>query len=100
VGSIKLSILSGLIIFLSMSYAQNSFDPINNFHQQALIAHHENKLEEAEELFKYSSNEFSYAPSFYELAKIEYSKNSLNSRTKSMKYIQKAIWKQPKNINY
>ena len=97
---IKFSTIGSLVIFLSFTYAQNSFNLVNNFHQQGLIALHQNRVVEAEDLFKYSSNEFSYAPSYYELAKIEYSRNSLHSRTKSRKYIQKAIWKDLKNIQY
>jgi GWxTD domain-containing protein len=100
VGPIKFSLISTILILFSVSYAQNSFYPVNIFHQQGLIALHENKVEEAEELFKYSSKEFSYAPSYFELAKIEYSRNSLQSRIKSRKYIQKAIWKDPQNVDY
>ena len=97
---IRLIIVIISIIMFSVTYAQNSYNPVNSFHQQGLIALHENRMDEAEELFKYSSNEFSYAPSFYELAKIEYSRNTLHSRTKARKYIQKAVWKDPKNIEY
>jgi len=100
VRSIKIYIISSLIISLSITYAQNSFKPVNNFHQQGLIALHEKRVDEAEKLFKYSSNEFSYAPSYFELAKLEYSRNNLQSRVKSRKYIQKAIWKDPKNVDY
>ena len=99
-GMIRLIIVIISIIMFSVTYAQNSYNPVNSFHQQGLIALHENRMDEAEELFKYSSNEFSYAPSFYELAKIEYSRNTLHSRTKARKYIQKAVWKDPKNIEY
>jgi GWxTD domain-containing protein len=100
VRSIILFTINSLIIFLSITYAQNSYNPVNTFHQQGLIALNENRVDEAEELFKYSSNEYSYAPSYFELAKIEYSRNSLQSRVKSRKYIQKAIWKDPENVDY
>jgi len=99
-GLIRLNILISFIIIFSVAYAQNSFNPVNSIHQQGLIALHENKVEEAEQLFKYSANEFSYAPSYFELAKIEYSRNTLHSRTRARKYIQKAIWKDPRNIEY
>jgi len=67
---IKLFVINSLIFFFSITHAQNSFNPVNTFHQQGLIALNENRVEEAEDLFKYSSNEYSYAPSYFELAKI------------------------------
>ena len=73
---------------------------MNAFHSQGLTALKEGKIKEAEELFSRSAEEYSFAPSYFELAKIEFDKNTVYSRGKARTYIQKAIWKDPRNIDY
>jgi GWxTD domain-containing protein len=89
-----------LIIFLANTYAQKSYENGSSFYQQGKIALKENNLREAEVLFKHSAYEFSYAPSYFALAEFEYRDNTIQSRTRARKYLQKAIWKEPQNIEY
>jgi GWxTD domain-containing protein len=89
-----------LFIFISLASAQELDDSVNVYHKQGLINLKEGKIAEAEKLFNHSAKEYSYAPSYFELAKIEFDKNTVYSRQKARDYIQKAIWKEPRNIEY
>ena len=89
-----------LIFCTSAVLAQASHESVNSYHQQGLFDLNEGNIAKAETLFCYSAKEYSYAPSWYELAKIEFNKNTVYSRGKARDYIQKAIWKDPENIEY
>ncbi|MGE5432043.1 MAG: GWxTD domain-containing protein [Syntrophomonadaceae bacterium] len=54
----------------------------------------------AEEMFKKSVRKFSDAPSMYELAKLYRDKNTISGRDRARELVQKAIWKDPNNIEY
>ncbi|HKB85165.1 MAG TPA: GWxTD domain-containing protein [Ignavibacteriaceae bacterium] len=87
-----------LVLYVSAVSAQEP--DVNAFHSRGLTALKEGKIKEAEELFSRSAEEYSFAPSYFELAKIEFDKNTVYSRGKARTYIQKAIWKDPRNIDY
>lgn len=101
---LKFIVINELLIFLglnfSVGFAQESNELVNIFHNQGLIDLKEGKINEAEKSFSYSAKEFAYAPSYFELAKIEFDKNTVYSRQKARDNIQKAIWKDPTNIQY
>ncbi len=89
-----------LIIFISIASAQQSDGSVNAYYNQGMIDLKDGKTAEAEKSFSYSAKEYSYAPSYFELAKIEFDKNTVYSRKKARDYIQKAIWKEPRNIEF
>lgn len=99
---LKLSAITCILFLMlnTFTYSQNLFNPVNEFHENGLLLLEENKVDEAKDLFKYSAREYSYAPSYFELAKIEYKTNTVKSRSRARKYLQKAIWKEPENIEY
>lgn len=72
----------------------------NSFYLKGLecLKHHDS--EGAEHMFKESVKEFSDAPSMFELAKLYRDKNTISGRDRARSLIQKAIWKEPKNIEY
>jgi len=94
------TLLIPLIFYTSAVLAQSSHESVNEYHSQGLIDLNEGKTAAAESLFYYSAKEYSWAPSYFELAKIEFEKNTVYSRKKARDYIQKAIWKDPENIEY
>ncbi len=51
-------------------------------------------------LFCYTSFSYGQASSWFELAKNEFSKNTVYSRGKARDYIEKAIWAEPRNVEY
>ena len=89
-----------LLFYVPFIYGQTSSEPSNEYHSRAMTNLKAGKTAEAETLFYNSAREFSYAPSWYELAKIEFDKNTVYSRGKARDYIDKAIWADPKNIDY
>lgn len=89
-----------LLLYVPFLAGQTSSFPSNEYHKRAMINLNEGKTAEAETLFYNSAREFSFAPSWYELAKIEYDRNTVYSRGKARDYIEKAIWADPKNIDY
>ena len=89
-----------LLFYVPFISGQTSSEPSNEYHSRALSDLKAGKTAEAETLFYNSAREFSYAPSWYELAKIEFDKNTVYSRGKARDYIEKAIWADPKNIEY
>ncbi len=94
------SLLIPLIFCTSAALAQSSHQSVNEYHTRGLIDLNKGKTAEAESLFYYSAKEYSWAPSYFELAKIEFDKNTVYSRKKARDYIQKAIWKDPENIEF
>ncbi len=88
------------VLVLYVSAVSGQEPDVNVFHSQGLTALKEGKIKEAEVLFSRSAEEYSFAPSYFELAKIEFDKNTVYSRGKARTYIQKAIWKDPRNIDY
>lgn len=94
------SLIITLILYTSASLAQSSCESVNEYHNKGLMELNEGEIAEAESLFYYSAKEFSCAPSYFELAKIEFDKNTVYSRRKAREYIQKAIWKDPENIEF
>ncbi|MGE5498733.1 MAG: tetratricopeptide repeat protein, partial [Syntrophothermus sp.] len=54
----------------------------------------------AEDMFKKSIRRFSDAPSMFELAKLYCNKNTISGRDRARELIQKAIWKDPTNLDY
>lgn len=100
----KIKVINTLIIPLifntSAALAQASGESLNTYHSRGLIDLNNGNTAKAETLFSYSAKEYSFAPSYYELAKIEFEKNTVYSRSRARDYIQKAIWKDPRNIDY
>ncbi len=94
------TLAAALVLYVFAVSAQEPGGPENALHRQGLTALKEGKIKEAEELFSRSAEEYSFAPSYFELAKIEFDKNTVYSRGKARTYIQKAIWKDPANIEY
>ena len=94
------TLILSLIFHTSLALAQASYESGNTYHTQGMTDLNEGKIAEAESLFYFSTKEYSYAPSWFELAKIEFNKNTVYSRSKARDYIQKAIWKNPENIEY
>jgi tetratricopeptide (TPR) repeat protein len=89
-----------LIFYTSAAISQTYIETGNEYHSRGMIDLDKGNIAKAETLFCYSAEEFSYAPSYYELAKIEFGKNTVYSRGKARDYIEKAIWKDPRNIEY
>jgi GWxTD domain-containing protein len=100
----KIKLIYALIILFflctSTTSAQSAPESLNVYHTEALTDLNNGKTDQAEKLFYRSAKEYSCAPSYYELAKIELNKNNVYSREKARDYIQKAIWKDPANIEY
>ncbi len=101
-GRYKLPIIIFLvsIIFTFEIYPQRILNQVNDSHQDALLLLKENRYEDAKNLLKFSAREYAYPPSYYELAKLEYETNTVKSRSRARNYLQKAIWKDPENIEY
>jgi GWxTD domain-containing protein len=92
------NILAFLLFFdIATCFAQES---VNTYHNKGLMYLSEGKITEAEKSFYQSASEYSYALSYFELAKIESDKNTIYGRRKAREYIQKAIWKEPTNIEF
>ncbi len=88
-----------LFIYVSAS-AQESGSSASAYHDIAMKELIEGHKTEAEKTFLYSAKEYSYAPSWFELAKLEFDKNTVYSRGKARDYIEKAIWAEPRNVEY
>ena len=92
------NILAFLLLYnIASSLAQES---VNAYHSQGLIYLNEGNITEAEKSFYSSALEYSCALSYFELAKIESGKNTIYGRDKARDYIQKAIWKDPTNVEF
>jgi GWxTD domain-containing protein len=89
-----------LLNFLTFTLSQNLDNGKNSSHLKGLQLVEDGHIEEAIKYFKLSADSFSNADSFYELAKIFFEKNTVESRVLARKYIQKAIWRNEKNIEY
>ncbi len=89
-----------LLIIYVPAFAQESAASASVSHNVAMKELAEGNKAEAEKDFLYSAKEYSYAPSYFELAKLGFEKNTVYSRGKARDYIEKAIWADPKNINY
>jgi GWxTD domain-containing protein len=89
-----------LLVYTSTGFSQLSFNPHNPLHNKGLTELQNGNRKEAETFFKLSAAKYSYAPSLYQLAKINYDYNTIKSRSRARDYIQKAIWKDERNIEY
>ena len=91
-----------IYIFIPPHYgfAQLSKQNLNEFYELAIEEYNRGNISEAIKLFKLSISEYGNPDSYYELAKIYFVQNTVESRVKARKLIQKAIWKEPKNIEY
>ena len=86
------------IIFLSYSFPQK-FDPINtSYYKEGLEALGKKDIASAEQFFTRSIRENSDVPSLFELSKIYIDKETIRGRRKARELLEKAIWKEPKNI--
>ena len=94
-----------LIYFLTFIPTQHIFSQLSNQNLNQLnnLVYEESKkgnVSEAIKLLQLSISANDNPDSYFELAKIYLEQNTVESRAKARKYIQKAIWKKPKNIEY
>ncbi len=89
-----------LLFTCSSSFGQAAKGSATAHHNLALKELNEGDKASAEKSFFYSAKEYDFAPSWFELAKIEFDKNTVYSREKARNYIEKAIWIDPKDIEY
>ena len=81
-------------------FAQLSLQKPVDYYSLAIEESNKGNLPEAIKLFKLSISEYDNPDSYFELAKIYYKKNTVESRVKARELIQKAIWKDPNNVEY
>ena len=88
------------LISLHHSNAQLSNQNLNEYYDLAIEEYNRGNISEAIKLFKLSISNYDNPDSYFELAKIYCEQNTVESRVKARKLIQKAIWKEPENIEY
>ena len=95
-------LLISFLIFISLhqGYAQLSNQNLKEYYDLAIEEFNRGNTSEAIRLFKLSISEYDNLNSYFELAKIYFEQNTVESRVKARKLIQKAIWKEPENIEY
>ncbi len=71
-----------------------------SFYKNGLAELSNNDFKSAEQSFKNSIKQNSDAASYYQLAKLYFERNSVYDRNKARDFIRKAIWKEPKNLDY
>ncbi|MGE5379231.1 MAG: GWxTD domain-containing protein [Candidatus Aminicenantes bacterium] len=90
-----------IVLFLfTAALAQSPPEAENSFYQSGMELLKNHNTGEAEDMFKKSIRKFSDAPSMFELAKLYRDKNTISGRDRARELVQKAIWKDPKNIDY
>ncbi len=86
-------------IFTINSFPQK-YKSIESLYYKSGIAALEKKDDSsAEQFFMRSIKENSDVPSLFELSKLYIKKNTIQGRRKARELLEKAIWKEPKNIN-
>lgn len=73
---------------------------VTSYFQNGIEFLRKHDLKSAEKMFQKSIQEFSDAPSMYELAKLYRDKNTIMGRDRARNLLKKAIWKEPKNMEY
>lgn len=98
-GHLFRNIIILLFLFITAS-AQSPPEASNTYYLSGLEFLKKHNTDEAEDMFKKSIRKFSDAPSMFELAKLYRDKNTISGRDRARELVQKAIWKDPKNIDY
>ncbi len=88
-----------LIIFSISSFPQKNNPAEFSMYKQGIAALEKKNLAVAEQFFLKSIKENSDVPSLFELSKIYIKENTILGRRKARELLEKAIWKDPKNIN-
>ncbi|MCW8960262.1 MAG: hypothetical protein OQK29_01780, partial [Ignavibacteriaceae bacterium] len=89
-----------IFIPIQQDFSQLSGQNLNEFDKLAMEESGRGYISETIKLLKRSISEYDNPDSYFELAKIYSEQNTVESRVKARKLIQKAIWKEPKNIEY
>ncbi|MCX6168864.1 MAG: GWxTD domain-containing protein [Ignavibacteriales bacterium] len=95
-----LNIILACAFLLFFSFLENSICSTDDLYKMGIEALKAKDTLRAEQLFKESIRQNSDAPSYFELAKINLSRNTFLSRNIAFENFQKAVWKDPNNIEY
>ena len=89
-----------IFIPIQQDFSQLSGQNLNELNKLAMEESERGYISETIKLLKRSISEYDNPDSYFELAKIYSEQNTVESRVKARKFIQKAIWKEPNNIEY
>ncbi len=95
-------ILISIIILTAaqVHFAQTEGLSSHNYYQAALIFREQKEIDSAEIFLKKSISQNDDAPSLFELAKIYLDKKTVYSRIHARRLVERAVLKNPKNIQY
>lgn len=103
VNMMKKLLVNILIIYFflisNFGYSQTT-EKTGSYYETGLAELSNNDFKSAEQSFKNSIKQNSDAASCYQLAKLYFESNSVYDRNKARELIRKAIWKEPKNLDY
>ncbi len=85
-------------LFLGNSFSQSITPNKSSYYKDGIAALENKDVASAEQFFEESVKENSDVPSLFELSKIYIDRNSIRGRRKARELLEKAIWKEPKNI--
>jgi GWxTD domain-containing protein len=99
-GHLSKNILLCILLAFTRVFSQSPPFPENQLYRGGLEYLKRHDLQMAERSFKESVRKYSDAASMFELAKLYSNENTISGRDRARDLVQRAIWKEPKNIEY